>query len=79
MYLKAKVDYTSGNVPVEQVIQTLMKAIRIGQNIPLTKGPQDLNLAMMFLLKATIYSESQQKYKEAVKVYQKAKKIIVGV
>ena len=56
-----------------------MKGIRIAQNIPLAKGPQDLNLAMMFLLKATIYSESLTKYKEAAKVYQKAKKIITDI
>ena len=67
--MKAKVDYTSNNVPVAQVMETLRQAIRISQNIPSTKGKEDLNLAMMLLLKATIYARSLQKYREALKAY----------
>ena len=39
-------------------MDTMRVAIRIGQNIPLTGGPADLKLAMMLLLKATIYAKA---------------------
>ena len=62
--------------PVEHVMQTIRKAINIAINVPLTGGPNDLKLAMMLLLKATIYARSLKKFKEAIKVYQKAGAII---
>lgn len=56
-------------------------AIRITKSRPLTGTKRDLNLVMMYLLKATIYAKSytSTKLREAVKVYQKAITVIIGV
>ena len=61
---------------VDQVLDTIRKGIRIALNIPLTGGAGDLKLAMMLLLKATIYARSLKKFREALKVYQKAAEIV---
>ena len=59
----------------EKALECIKEGIAIELNKPLTESKQDLHLAMMFLLEATIRRE-QHKFREAIKCYRSAVQII---
>ncbi len=79
LYLQSKAKYAIGER--ETSLELIRNAIKIESNKPTTGTKSDLPLAMMFLMKATLYTNGKliSDKREALKCYKKAIKIAENV